>query len=174
MPVTKQQKEQVVKKLSENLGQAKSVVVSSFAGLTVNQDQELRSDLREAGVNYSVVKKTLLKKALAGAGLDNLELEEVRGNVTVALAKDEIGAAKVLHKFTKDNKGLSIVGGYLESQLVDSGVIVNLASLPSKEELIAKTVTCINAPVQNFVGVLGGVTRQLVYALSAIKERKSK
>jgi large subunit ribosomal protein L10 len=172
MLTTRQQKEQVVKKLSEDLGQAKSVVVSSFTSLSVNQDQGLRSDLREAGVGYSVVKKTLLKKALAGAKLDNLELAEVKGNVTVALASDEIGAAKILHKFSKDHEGLSIVGGYLESKLVDGGMIASLASLPSKEELIAKTLATINAPVQNFVGVLGGVTR-LVYALNAIKESKS-
>ena len=173
MPISKQQKEQVVEKLSADLEQAKSVVVSSFTGLSVNQDQGLRSDLRAADVSYSVVKKTLLKKALVKAKLDKLDLADIRGNITVALAKDEIGAAKVLHKFSKDNEGLSIVGGYLESKLVDSSLIVSLASLPSKEELIAKAVAAINAPVQNFVGVLSAISRDFVYVLKAISEKKA-
>lgn len=173
MAITKQQKEQITNDLTDKLVNAKSVVISAASQVTVNQDQGLRSELRQANVDYAVIKKTLLKKALEDAKLDGFDLSEVRGNVGVATSEDEISAAKVLHTFAKDNENMSIVAGYLEQTLIDQSKIVSLASLPSKEELIAKTLATINAPIQSFVGVLGGVTRSLVYALNAIKEQKN-
>lgn len=173
MPITKQQKEEIVKQLSSDLGQAKSVVVSAYSKLTVNDDQGLRASLREAQVGYKVVKKTLLKRALKDAKLENIDLEEVRGNVAVATSNDEISAAKVIQKFAKEFDQMSIIAGYLESNPIDGAKIAELALLPSKEEMIAKTLATINAPIQSFVGVLAGTARSLVYALNAIKESKS-
>jgi large subunit ribosomal protein L10 len=173
MPISKQQKEEVIKQLSSDLGKAKSVVLSVYSKLTVNDDHGLRADLREAKVDYKVVKKTLLKRALADAKLESIDLNNVRGNVAVATSGDEISAAKVLQKFSKGNENLSIIAGYLESIPIDISKIMELALLPSKEEMIAKTLATINAPIQNFVGVLAGTTRNLLYALNAIKESKS-
>lgn len=173
MAITKQQKEEILKQLVDDLGNAKSVVLSANSKLTVNQDQGLRSELRGANVGYKVVKKTLIKRALDKAKLEAFDLTDVAGNIGVATSGDEIGAAKVLYKFSKDNDNLKIVAGYLESALIDSSKISSLAELPSKEELIAKTLATINAPIQNFVGVLSAVPRSLVYALNAIKESKN-
>ena len=162
-----------VKELSSNLGEAKSVVVSAYSELTVNQDHGLRGELREANVNYKVVKKTLLMRALEEAKLEGLNLNDVQGNIGVATGEDETSAAKVLHTFAKGNKKLSIVAGYLENKLIDSAMISSLAMLPSKDEMLSKTLATMNAPIQSFVGVLSGTTRKLLYALNAIKESKS-
>lgn len=173
MAITKQQKEEITQQLMDRLSAAKAVVISASSQITVNEDQSLRSELRQANVDYMIVKKTLLKKALTDAELDLIDLEAVQGNVGVATSEDEISAAKVLYTYSKDNENVSIVAGYLESVLIDSGKIASLASLPSKEELIAKTLATINAPVQNFVGLLSAVPRSLLYALNAIKEQKN-
>lgn len=173
MAKTRQQKEQIVSSLSDKLSVAKSAVVSSVTKLSVNDDCALRSKMFENNVSYEVVPKTLLKRALEKANLDVLDITDARGNITVAISEDEVLAAKTVHEFSKEHDGISVLGGYLEKSLVDGGKIKALAGLPSKEELIAKTVWTIKGPLSGIANVLAGPTRSLVYALNAIKETKS-
>lgn len=173
MAKTRQQKEEVIKELSASVKDSTSTVVASFNKLQVNDDITLRKDLVKQGVTYNVVSKTLLARALKDAGVDGVDLTDVRGNVAVASGNDEVLPAKILHTFAKENDDYKLVAGYLEQQLVDSSKIAELASLPSKEQLIGQTLATINAPITSFVGVLGGTVRSLLYALNAVQAKKA-
>ena len=173
MAKTRQQKEQIILDLGEKLSGAKSAVITSVTALTVNDDQALRSKMFENNVSYEVVPKTLLKRVLESAQLDDIDIKGAHGNITVAVSEDEVLAAKTVHEFSKEHDGMTILGGFLEKELVDGSKIQALAILPSKEELIAKTIRTIKGPLTGIVGVLSGTTRKLVYALNAIKEAKA-
>lgn len=174
MAITKQQKEQIVKELAENLSEAKSVVFADFQGLKMPEIDELRSKCIEEGIGYTVAKKTLLNIALEKAGIKEVDAKEIEGSIATAFGfEDEVAPAKVLADFAKAHEALEIKGGILENDLAPAEEIIKLSKLPSKTELYAKVVGSINAPVSGFVNVLAGNIRGLVYALNAIKETKS-
>lgn len=174
MPKTKQQKEQVINQLKDQLAQAKSVVFADFQGLKMNEIEELRSKCIEQEIVYTVVKKTLLRLALDAAGLKGIEPKEIEGSLaTVVGYEDEVAVAKVLAEFAKEHQALEIKGGILEGKLVLAEEIIKLSKIPSKLELYARLVGCINAPVSGFVNVLAGNLRKFVYVLNAVKESKS-
>lgn len=173
MPKTRQQKKEVLDKLTTDLQNAKSATLSTFTAVTVKADQELRRSLKAENVSYGVVKKTLLRKVFEKLGYDQAPLDDLSGNITLAIsAEDEVAPAKLVNQFAKDNDGMSIQGGFLENKWVDAVKMNALALLPSKDELIAKTVGTIKAPLNSFVNVLAGNTRNLVNVLNAIKEQK--
>ncbi len=174
MAKTKQQKEKEVKDLSEKLAQAKSVIFASYNNLTVSQTEDLRKNLRQDGAELKMAKKNLLKIALKQNKFDETIVDNFTGAVTVAFGyQDEIAPVKVLVKFGKTNEAMQIFGGMLEHSFIDSNRVKDLATLPSKEELLAKLVGSINAPVYGLVNVLAGNLRSLVYALNAIKNSKN-
>lgn len=171
MPLTRQEKEKIVKELSENISKANAVVFADFTGLNVAKTRELRKRLKQAKIGYKVVKKTLIDLALKAAGLKDVAIAHLKGPVSLALGyDDEAAPAKIVHKFSKTNEALKIIGGLLEKRLITPAEVVSLASLPAKPELLAKTLATMNAPLSNFVGVLHGNLRKLVYVLSAIKK----
>ena len=172
MAKTKQQKEQVLKGLKEKIADSNSLVISTFSNLNVNDDQQLRADLRKDNVQYEVTKKTLLKKAFSDNKVEGLVEDELLGNISVATSEDEVAGAKVLSNFAKDRDSFKIVGGILNKIWVDASKMAELAKLPSKQELIAKTVGTIKAPITGFVNVLSGNLRGLVNTLNAIKDNK--
>jgi len=171
MPLTRQEKEKIVKELSENISKANAVVFADFTGLNVAKTRELRKRLKQAKIGYKVVKKTLIGLALKAAGLKDVAIAHLKGPVSLAFGyDDEVAPAKIVHKFSKSNEALKIVGGILEKRLITPAEVASLASLPAKPELLAKTLSTMNAPISNFVGVLHGNLRKLVYVLSAIKK----
>jgi len=172
MAKTKQQKEQVFKGLKNKIADSNSLVISTFSNLTVNEDQNLRGQLRQENVSYEVAKKTLLKKAFSDNKVQGLIESELLGNISVATSQDEVAGAKILSKFAKGRENFKIIGGILNQVWVDANKIAELAKLPSKLELIAKTVGTIKAPLTGFVNVLSGNTRGLVNVLNAIKNSK--
>jgi len=172
MPKTRQQKEEAVKQLTQQLSEAKSLVLMSFSGLPVSDVNELRSKCREQGVEYLVAKRTLLKRALEESGV-TLDMDKMGGSVALAFAfEDEVSGPKIVNEFSKVHEALKVVGGALEGKEITVEAVINLAQLPSKEELIAKVVGTIAAPLSGFVNVLQGNLRNLVYVLSAIQEKK--
>ena len=174
MPKTRQQKEQILEKLSTDLQNAKSAVLASFTAVPVKQDQELRKNLRQENVSYCVVKKTLLRKIFEKVGFKTDIIENLNGNISLAVSsQDEVAPAKILHDFSKQNEHMQLIGGVLENKWVDESKIKALAKLPSKDELIAKTVGTIKAPLSGFVNVLAGNLRGLVNVLTAIKDQKA-
>lgn len=165
MAKTRQQKEEQVKKLSEKLAKAKSVVFTDYRGLSMKQLSELRNKLREADAEFTVAKNTLLSRALPASSLD--------GPTAVLFAyDDEFSPIKILVKALKDAGIGKVKLGFLGQELLDESKIMQLASLPSKDELQAKTVGVLVAPLQGMVGVLQANLRNLVYALSEIQKSK--
>ena len=164
-------KEVIVAELKEQLASAKGAVFTTYTGLTVAQDTELRRELRAAGVTYHVVKNTMLRRA----GLD----PHLEGTTAFAFsAEDAVAPAKVICDYIKknklDEKGiLSIKVGTVEGKVIETNEVRALASLPSREELIAKLMGSMNAPISNTVNVLHGVLRNAVYVLDAVRAQKA-
>lgn len=159
--------------MAEKLSRIKSAVFTSVSGYTMEDANALREKGRDQGVELAVTKKTLLLRALEQNGF-TVSKDALEGSILTTLSyDDEVSAAKLVATFAKDREGIRIVGGILEGQIVDAAAVSQLASLPSKEELLAKVVGSLNAPVSGFVNVLAGNLRGLVYALNAIKEAKS-
>ena len=170
-------KKAIVADLKERLTGAKAAVFTSYSGLTVAQDTELRRKLREAGVSYQVVKNTMTRIAAKEAGLDGLD-DIFNGTTALAIAGDDVVApAKVICDFIKENKldeagKLSVKAGILDGRVIDIEEVKALASLPSREVLIAKILGSMQAPISGTVNVLQGVIRNAVYVLEAIRQQK--
>ena len=169
-------KQAVVTELKEQMTSAKGVVITSYRGLTVAQDTQLRRELREAGVTYHVVKNTMMRIAAKEAGFDGLA-DHLEGTTAMAFSDDAVAPAKVICGFIKKNKlentdVLTVKVGMVEGKVIDEKEVKALASLPSREELIAKLLGSMNAPIANTVGVLQGVIRKAVYVLDAIRAQK--
>lgn len=170
-------KQAVVAQLKEQLESAKGVVLTSYKGLTVAQDTELRRELREAGVSYHVVKNTMLRIAAKEAGIEGIE-EHLEGTTAFAFStEDAVAPAKVICGFIKKNKledaeVLTVKVGMVEGKVIGVDEVKALATLPSREELIAKLLGSMNAPISNTVNVLQGVIRNAVYVLDAIRLQK--
>lgn len=169
---TKQQKELVVKDLVEKLKGSKAVVFSDYKGLTVKDMTVLRNDLRKAGVDLKVLKKTLMNVALKDAGIE-MDAKKLEGQIAIAISsQDEVAAAKIIAKLAKVNVNLKIAGGILGTKELSVAEVNALAKLPSKEELLAKLVGTLNAPVSGFVNVLAGNMRGFVTVLQAVADKK--
>ena len=171
-------KQAVVAQLKEQLESAKGVVLTSYKGLTVAQDTELRRELREAGVSYHVVKNTMLRIAAKEAGIEGIE-EHLEGTTAFAFStEDAVAPAKVICGFIKKNKledaeVLTVKVGMVEGKVIGVDEVKALATLPSREELIAKLLGSMNAPISNTVNVLQGVIRNAVYVLDAVRAKKA-
>jgi large subunit ribosomal protein L10 len=144
------EKQQVVEIVTEKLQNSASSIVADYRGLNVAQVTELRKQLREAGVEYTVVKNTLLRRASANAELAGLE-EHLVGPTAIAFSKeDPVVAAKILVDFAKKNEALEVKGGVVEGQVFSQAQIKELASLPSRDGLLSMLLSVLQAPVRNF------------------------
>lgn len=170
--LTKFQKKEIAQELKKSIEESKTSVVCDFKGLTVEQLSQLRTQLREFGAEMKVVKKTLMQIAIKDAKID-LDVKKMEGQLAIVYGgEDEVGSPRVLNKFAKGNDKLKILAGILEQRAISDVEVKNLANLPSKQELLAKVVGGIKAPISGFVGVLSGSLKKVVYALNAIKDSK--
>ena len=171
--LTKAQKKEVVKGLEEKIKQAKSAVFVDYKGLGVKDTMELKKTLRSAGVEYLVARKTLLELALKNSGLE-VDVKGMDGQIAAVFSNmDEVAAAKIIDKFAKNNEHIKMLGGTLGSQIMGEAEVKALAKIPSKEELLAKLVGTLNAPISGFANVLAGNLRGLVQVLKAVNEQKA-
>ncbi|HAT73826.1 MAG: 50S ribosomal protein L10 [Candidatus Moranbacteria bacterium GW2011_GWF2_36_839] len=169
---TRLQKEELVKSLAQKLKDSKAVVFSDFKGLAVKDMTVLRNELREKGIDFKVLKKTLISIALKDAGIE-MDLKKMEGQIAIAVSQgDEVEAAKIIAKMAKVNENLKIAGGILGKKILSTEEVMALSKLPSKDELLAKLVGTLNAPVSGFVNVLAGNLRGLVQVLKAVSENK--
>lgn len=174
MPKSKQQKVATVESLSQSLKQAKGAVFANFQGLTVAETEELRNQCHQEKVEMAVVKKTLVKRAFDEAGLKEVDPETFTGGIaTFTSATEEVAPAKIVVGFAKKHEIMSVFGGLLEGKFIDQAMIKSLAALPGKQELFAKLVGSLNAPISGFVNVLAGNLRGLVQIINAYKDRKA-
>ncbi len=172
MPKTRAQKAEIVDELAHKLVKMKSVVFTSISGYTMDDANTLRQKGRAVGVEVMIAKKSLLNRALEANGF-TIQSDELEGSILTTIGfDDEVAAAKLMAEFAKERETIQIVGGILEGKFVGSTAIKQLATLPSREELLAKLVGSLNAPISGFVNVLAGNLRSLVYVLNAIKATK--
>lgn len=172
MAKTKEQKQAQVTLLATHLKEAKSAVFANFQGLTVEQTDKLRAACRENNILFAASKKTLVQKALEEAGIE-ADARNFEGGVAVAFGlTDEIAPAQIVAKFAKEHDIVTLFGGILEGGFISAEKVEALAKLPSKQELYAKLVGTMNAPVSGFVNVLAGNMRGFVTVLGAIKDQK--
>jgi large subunit ribosomal protein L10 len=171
---SKAQKQKDLESLTEQFQKAETAMVVGFQGMTVAKDQELRNQLREAGVSYEVVKNTLARKAAAGTPLE-AAVDQFKGVTAVALGSgDPVGLSKAISKFSKANPDIfSFKVGIVESKVVALRDVEAIASLPSKEELISKLLFLLNCQAQRLVTVLSAVPRNLAVVVKQIGEQKS-
>ena len=170
---TRKQKQEDLDALAEQFKNANAAMLVSFKKMTVAKDQELRRQLREAGVTYSVVKNTLARKAAAGTPLEPLA-DEFKGVTGVALSTtDPVGLSKAISKFTKANAEIfSFKVGLVEGRVLELKQVEAIANLPSREELISKMLFLINAQAQRLVTVIQAVPRNLVVVMDQVRAQK--
>ncbi|HBK34300.1 TPA: 50S ribosomal protein L10 [Candidatus Uhrbacteria bacterium] len=172
MSKTREQKQQMIDDLAGKFGKMKSAVFTAVSGYTMEDADALRRKGRDQGVELMVTKKTLLLRALKDVGIE-VDEHILEGSILTAVGlRDEVAPAKLIHEFFKDRESVRMVGGILEGKSVDASSVIQLAKLPSKQELLAKVVGSLNAPVSGFVRVLSGNLRGFLYALQAIKDQK--
>ena len=168
-----EQKKAIVAELAEKLKSSCAGVVVDYKGINVSDDTKLRRELREAGVDYFVVKNTLLSRAAKEANIDGLD-SVLEGTTAIAISNDDyIAAAKILCDFADKNKTFNVKSGFIDGNVVSVDQINELAKLPSKEVLVAKALGGLNAPISGFVTVLNGTIKGLVVALNAIAQKQS-
>lgn len=174
MAKTKEQKQEILSSLEDKISRSKSIVFTSFDTLTVSENEELRQNLRKEGGEYYVAKKTLLERAFADKKVEDLNIKDFQGKIaTIFSYDDEVISAKILADFKKSHEEkIQFVGGVLENKYLSPEQVFNLSQLPSKEELYAKVVGSLNAPISGFANCLAGSLRKLLYALNAVKEAK--
>jgi large subunit ribosomal protein L10 len=170
---TKAQKQQDLDALTEQFQRATAAMLVGFNKLTVAKDQELRNQLREAGVRYEVVKNTLARKAAEGTPFEQAA-EHFKGVTALATSEgDPVSLSKAISKFTKANPDIfSFKVGVVEGRVVALPDVEAIASLPSKEELISKIMFLINCQAQRLVTVLSAVPRNLAIVVKQIGEQK--
>ena len=170
---TKAQKQKDMDALAEQFKQANAAMLVSFKKMTVAKDQELRRQLREAGISYSVVKNTLARKAAAGTPLEPMA-DQFKGVTAVALsASDPVGLSKAISKFTKANPDIfSFKVGLVEGKVVELKQVEAIASLPSREELLSKVLFLINVQAQRLATVINAVPRNLAVVMGQVSAQK--
>jgi len=171
--VVKPEKVAAVERIVEKLRSNEVYYLVDFRGLSVGDATELRSRLRANGADLMVVKNTLAKRAAAEAGIEGLD-QLFEGPTAIAYCgADPVAPAKTLVGFVKEKKKLVIKGGFLQSHILLQAQVEQLAQMPSREELIARVVGGIAAPLYGLANVLTGPIRGLVVALDQIREQKA-
>jgi len=162
----------VVEELGQIFASSGVVVVAHYAGLTVAEMQVLRAKMRDAGGAVRVAKNKLAKIALEGkpcASIGNL----LTGMTVLAYSEDPVAAAKVIDAYAKDNKKLEILGGAMGNGALTPEGVKAVASMPSREELIAQVVACIGAPASNIAGAIGAPAQNIAGILKTLEEREA-
>ncbi len=173
MAKSKSQKSSDLKELSDKLKSAKSVVFTDFRGTTVKDITKFRNVLRKENVYSKVYKLTLIKKALAEAGVSG-QIAEYKTPVILSLSEeDETAAARAIKALAKEIKTLVVLEGVVDKAVIAKAQVEALAELPSKDQLRGMLVRAINAPVSGLVNVLAGNIRGLVNVLNAIAAKSN-
>lgn len=162
-----------VELLTEKMRGAQGLILADFTGLSVAQANELRGKCREAGVEFRVVKNRLARRAAADVDASSLD-DLLKGPTGIAFGMEgPVEPAKILVDFAKDNEKLEIKGGFLDGALLSPDEVTALSKVPGRMELLAMIARGFQAPTQNFVGVLHGLTTKMVRTLDAVRAQKA-
>lgn len=171
MATTRQQKEVTLQELKDKFARAKSVSFGQYAGMTVAQVANMRKKMREVDVEFKVAKRTLFKLAAQEQGLE-LPDEVMMGTVGAAFSyEDAMAGPRIIKKMGKEVEVLKLLGGIMEGQLMNVSQMKELADLPSREELLAKIVGLMRAPLQNFYGAIRSPLSSFARAIQGYSEK---
>lgn len=173
MAKTRKYKEELVKTYRDNLSISKTVFIVKPTGVTANESVQLKKDLNSIGSNYNVIKNSLFSIALGQEGLPEIKELTQEEHAVVFANSDYPEVAKIVHKFVKDTEKMEIQAGLLEGKYISGDDIVNLAKLPDKQTLLAQTLGMFNAPLTGLMNVISGNTRDLVFVLKSIADKKA-
>jgi large subunit ribosomal protein L10 len=166
----KAEKEQLVSDLRDKLKSAQSLYYTDFTGLNVKRMTELRRRLKRAGIDYVVIKNTLALRAVNESGLVG---EKLKGPTGLVVGKDPVAAARVLTEFAKEFEDRpSMKGGLLQGKAINNAQVKRMASLPSREQMLADLAASMQSPMAAFVGALSGPLYMFAGALDALKSQR--
>ncbi len=172
--MNKSEKEQAVAEIQEKVSKAQGMFFTDFAGIKVEQMTELRREFRKSGIEYTVVKNTLAKKALQNVSGYDKVLDKLVGPTGIAFAYDDPAApAKIIQKFREKNEKFSLKICVIEKQVYDGSRLKELASMPSRAEVVAGILGSINSPITGVIGTINAVLRDVVGVLGAIEQKKA-
>ncbi len=173
MAITREKKESLVNDLVIKLEKSKSVIFTDYRGLTVEDIDTVRDELRKQNIEYKIIKNTLLKLAIQESSLD-IEAKTLDGHPIAAAFSyiDEVAPAKITYDFSKKNEKLEILGGILEGAEINAFSVKSLAQIPGREELYSRIVGSLAAPMSGLLNVMSGNTRGLINVLNAYKEKR--
>lgn len=173
MAVTKAKKIEQVDSLTQDIKKANTAILTTFTGMKADKSEELRKTVRSAGAKFQVVKNTLAERAAQGTPFAPV-LKDLAGVNSIAYTSgDPVALAKALQKYAKDNPELTFKAGVVDGRVINIKEIEALASMPAKEEIMAKLLFLINAPAQRLVTVMNAVGRDVAVVINqAVKENK--
>ena len=171
--MNKEGKQEIVTELSDTLKDAALVVATDYRGLTVEKITQLRNELRSVSSEYRVVKNTLLKRATEGTAVEPLH-EYLTGPTAILVSpEDPVAPVKVLVKYLKDFKELSIKAGVLEGKVLSAEDAQALSTLPGRQELLSKVLSLCVSPHVGLLNTLNGISQKFVRVLHAIEQKKA-
>lgn len=171
MSLSFEKKQAIVSEVSQNFSVAGSAILADYRGLTVSQMSELRHQARINGVEVRVVKNTLARRSVSGSPFECL-LDHFVGPLLMTLSSDPVAAAKVVSKFAKSNDAFKIMIGAMNGDLIDKQMIMKLASLPGRDELLAKLAATFRAPLDTFTRSLSEVPSKFARTLVAVRDQQ--
>ena len=173
MSLSLEQKQAVVSEVAADLAKAQAVILAEYRGLEVGVVTSLRAKARQSGVQLRVLKNTLARRAVAGTPFEKLS-EKMVGPLMYGIAQDPVAGAKVLAEFSKENELFVIKGGAMPNAVMSAQDVKALATMPSREELLAKLVGTMQAPIAKLVRTMNEVPGKFVRTLAAVRDAKEK
>ena len=171
MSLNRSEKAVVIDEVKAELAKVQAVIIAEYRGLDVDSATVLRKQARESGVYLRVLKNTLVRRAFADTPFQDLN-DQLVGPLIYAISEDPVAAAKVLSGFAKENEALVIKAGAMPNSLLTVDGVKALATMPSREELLAKLLGTLQAPIAQFVRTLNEVPTKFVRGLAAVSDQK--
>ncbi len=171
MALNREEKAAVIEEVSAQVAQAGSIVLAEYRGLTVEKITQLRKQARESGVYLRVLKNTLVRRAVKNTPYEKLA-DQMVGPLMYGISADPVAPAKLIASFAKANDQLVVKGGAMPNVVMDVAGVQALATMPSREELLAKLLGTMQAPVATFVRTLNEVPTKFVRGLAAVRDKQ--
>lgn len=172
MSLNLEEKKAVVAEIAAQVASAQTVVVAEYRGITVEKLTTLRANARKEGVYLRVLKNTLARRAFADTPFAGLS-DQLVGPLAYGMSKDPVAAAKVMHEFAKTNDKFVVKAGAMPNFIMSAKDVGNLASMPSRDELLSKLLATMQAPITQFVRTLNEVPTKFVRGLAAIRDKQA-
>lgn len=172
MSLNLEEKKAVVAEVAAQVAAAQTVVVAEYRGITVEHMTQLRAQARKQGVYLRVLKNTLVRRAVADTPFAGIA-DQLVGPLAYGISKDPVAAAKVMHEFAKNNDKFVVKAGAMPNFIMSAKDVGNLASMPSREELLSKLLGTMQAPIAQFVRTLNEVPTKFVRGLAAVRDKQA-